>query len=377
MSSFDDNGDFNSVFVDSMMDSDEEGRQNSAAKKASLDKNTGKRKRKSKWWSHFSVDEEDPTFASYGSTEIVSVPKCWKFDHDLCRKKLAKMLIVDELPFAFVEREEGLKELDFSIMKVRALVRYVRSSPARLQKFKTCIEEEKEDSKSLVTLDVETRWNSTFLMLESAIKFKKAFASLYKKESSCFKELKKVGGGPIEDDWKRIYGTRLMISNISDVDEGIKKMAAQMMSKYDKYYGNIDNINIMMFVAVILDPRHKLNYVNWIVHYSYDETQATLLFLKIKMVLQSLFDSYASSMPPSKTSDMSSSTSTSLSNFTQGGTQSGALVCTQDWLRTFRSPIIIEERLIELEELEEGMKDLTLEQPEIIIDETINTLDDL
>ncbi|KAE8671427.1 hypothetical protein F3Y22_tig00111954pilonHSYRG00181 [Hibiscus syriacus] len=243
-------------------------------------------------------------------------------------------------------------------MKVRTLVRYVRSSPARLQKFKTCIEEEKEDSKSLITLDVETRWNSTFLMLESAIKFKKAFASLYMKDSSCFKELRKVGGGPIEDDWKRvssflpflsifydatlrlsgsryvtcnhyaheIYGTRLMISNISDDDEGIKKMAAQMMSKYDKYYGNIDNINIMMFVGVILDPRHKLNYVNWIVHDSYDETQATLLFLKIKMVLQSLFDSYASSMPPSKTSDMSSSTSTSLSNFTQGGTQRGGKI---------------------------------------------------
>ncbi|KAE8684162.1 hypothetical protein F3Y22_tig00111151pilonHSYRG00164 [Hibiscus syriacus] len=110
-----------------------------------------------------------------------------------------------------------------------------------------------------------------------------------------------------------------MISNISDDDEGIKKMTAQMNSKYDKYYGNIDNINVMMFMVVILDPRHKLNYVNWIVHDSYDETQATLLFLKINMVLQSLFDLYASLMPPSKTSDMSSSTSTFLPNFTQSG----------------------------------------------------------
>ncbi|KAK8976550.1 hypothetical protein V6N11_049207 [Hibiscus sabdariffa] len=141
MSSFDENEDVNFVFVDSMMVSDEEERQNPTTKKSVVDESTGKRKRKSKWWTHFSVDEEDPTFASY---------------------------------------------------------------------------------------------------------------------SSCFKELRKVGGGPIEDDWKRvscflpflrifydatlrlsgsryvtcnyyaheIYGTRLMISSIGDDDEGIKKMAA-------------------------------------------------------------------------------------------------------------------------------------------------------
>ncbi|KAK8583962.1 hypothetical protein V6N12_068215 [Hibiscus sabdariffa] len=100
----------------------------------------------------------------------------------------------------------------------------------------------------------------------SSIKFKRAFASLYMKDSSCLKELRKFGGGPNEDDWKRvgsflpflsvfydatlrlsgsryvtcnsyaheIYGTRLMISNnMSDDDEGVKKMAAQMMSKHE------------------------------------------------------------------------------------------------------------------------------------------------
>lgn len=65
--------------------------------------------------------------------------------------------------------KDGLKELDKSILRVRGGVRYVRSSPARLQKFKLCAKEESLETKRLVCLDVETRWNSTYLMLESTL----------------------------------------------------------------------------------------------------------------------------------------------------------------------------------------------------------------
>ncbi|KAK8513214.1 hypothetical protein V6N12_037705 [Hibiscus sabdariffa] len=115
-----------------------------------------------------------------------------------------------------------------------------------------------------------------------------------------------------------------------------------------------------------------------------------------RMVLKYLFDAYASSMPSSNMSGTSSSTSTSFSTFTQSGAQTGRKVDLQqlmtskyqrdtgcsltnankNWLRTSRSPLIIEENLLVLEELEEGMKNLTLEQPDIIIDETINSLDE-
>ena len=76
-----------------------------------------------------------------------------------------------------------------------------------------CIKKEKLESKILVCLDVETRWNSTFLMLESAIKFKKAFACLLMKDSACYKELRKIDGGPSEEDWKRV-GALLPFWNI-------------------------------------------------------------------------------------------------------------------------------------------------------------------
>ncbi|KAK8502815.1 hypothetical protein V6N12_073865 [Hibiscus sabdariffa] len=47
-----------------------------------------------------------------------------------------------------------------------------------------------------------------------------------------------------------------------------------------------------------------------------------------------------------------------------------ALVCTRDWIRASHDPIIIEESLLALENMEKEMQDMTLEQPTIIIDET-------
>jgi hypothetical protein len=63
---------------------------------------------------------------------------------------------------------EGLKKVDESIMKVRSAVKYVKSSPARFESFKTCLERENINFNGLLCLDVPTRWNSTFKMLEGA-----------------------------------------------------------------------------------------------------------------------------------------------------------------------------------------------------------------
>ncbi|KAL2893532.1 Zinc finger BED domain-containing protein RICESLEEPER 2, partial [Bienertia sinuspersici] len=84
-----------------------------------------------------------------------------------------------------------------------------------------------------------------------------------------------------------IYGTNFMIkSNLEDEDEGIKNMAGQMKAKYEKYYGNVENINVLVFVAVILDPRHKMTYVEWMVKDNYEPNKAILLISKIKLVLE-------------------------------------------------------------------------------------------
>ena len=80
--------------------------------------------------------------------------------------------------------KDGLKEQDDSITRIRNAVRYIRSSPARLAKFMVCVEMEKIKCEKLVCLDVETRWNFTFMMLDVATIYESAFDRMYVEEYS-------------------------------------------------------------------------------------------------------------------------------------------------------------------------------------------------
>ncbi|KAF2290557.1 hypothetical protein GH714_014426 [Hevea brasiliensis] len=51
---------------------------------------------------------------------------------------------------------DGLKDVSESVMKVKIAVRYIRSSPTRLKKFKECVEYEKNEGKTSLCLDVPT-----------------------------------------------------------------------------------------------------------------------------------------------------------------------------------------------------------------------------
>ncbi|PHT83798.1 hypothetical protein T459_12241 [Capsicum annuum] len=65
--------------------------------------------------------------------------------------------------------QDGLKMTGVSIEKVRKAVKYIRQSPARCKRFQEYCEDVDINSKKSLCLDVSTRWNSTYLMLNRAV----------------------------------------------------------------------------------------------------------------------------------------------------------------------------------------------------------------
>lgn len=73
---------------------------------------------------------------------------------------------------------DGINEVSESIFRIRDAVKYIRSSQSRASHFRECVDQERISSKSASILDVPTRWNYTYLMLETALKYQRAFERL-------------------------------------------------------------------------------------------------------------------------------------------------------------------------------------------------------
>ncbi|WZZ00215.1 hypothetical protein YC2023_072543 [Brassica napus] len=93
--------------------------------------------------------------------------------------------------------QDGLKVIGDSLHKVRESVKYVLSSETRENLFQKCVEAAGVVETGGLLLDVLTRWNSTFFMLERAIRYRRAFGKLETFDKKGYKM------APTAEEWTR------------------------------------------------------------------------------------------------------------------------------------------------------------------------------
>ncbi|CAO2830202.1 unnamed protein product [Amaranthus hypochondriacus] len=181
--------------------------------------------------------------------------------------------------------QDGLKEIDDAVIKVRESVKYCKGSQAR-KRFLSCIEHVGLQSSKGLKQDVITRWNSTYLMLESALYYKKALIHFQKVDANYIHCPSIEEWAKIEKNFKflkvfyeatlafsgtkyptanlyfpNVLRVRLLLkSEMESTDGFMKKMACKMYEKFGKYWSDF---SIIMAVAVVLDPRFKMQFVQW------------------------------------------------------------------------------------------------------------------
>ncbi|KAL4582630.1 hypothetical protein LXL04_007187 [Taraxacum kok-saghyz] len=209
--------------------------------------------------------------------------------------------------------QDGLKEIDGCVYKVRESVKYVKGSNARKRHFVDCVKLVSLDPKRGLRQDVSTRWNSTYLMLRNALYFCTAFTHMGVSDSN-YKLC------PTSDEWDRIevlskflcsfydiicmfsgslYPTsnlyfpsilmaRLTLEKHRDSDnERLQKMSDLMFAKSEKYWADF---SLILAIDVVFDPRYKIQTVEWGYKKIYGENSSQ--FEEVKSTLVSLFDIY-------------------------------------------------------------------------------------
>nr|KYP34829.1 Putative AC transposase [Cajanus cajan] len=130
--------------------------------------------------------------------------------------------------------QEGLGVASGALKTIRESIKYVRGSKARKIAFKECVLQVRGiDTKVGLRMDVPTRWNSTYVMLDSAIKYKRAFGCLAIRDRNyvhC----------PSDDEWNR--AARMCEFLKEYVDYLSQNATANGKSELDLYLeeGNLD-----------------------------------------------------------------------------------------------------------------------------------------
>ncbi|XP_060211894.1 zinc finger BED domain-containing protein RICESLEEPER 1-like [Lycium barbarum] len=278
------------------------------------------------------------------------------------RRAIAEFVIIEEQPFKVVEGE-GFRRLmavslpNFQLPSRLTVARQYHKGETIAKGIEACLFDWEIENIFTVTLDNATandsaikhlkrriedlkgdilgneflHVDSTYMMLDTTVKFEKSFSRMYDDDHKYLKyclETNNVGGHPSIDDWKNVEvfikfleifyhvtlkfsGTSYVTSNsffhdifnlqmiicknVRSEDSILSGMAKKMELKFNKYWGTFESMNKLLFIAVILDPRYKLKYVEYLFKNSYGCLVGAEKSKKVMDTLSRLYDYYMSS----------------------------------------------------------------------------------
>jgi hypothetical protein len=212
----------------------------------------------------------------------------------------------------------GLRKISGIVHNIRESVKYVKSSQARKEKFEELAKQIGVSTEKQPTLDICTRWNSTYLMLDSAYPFRKVFDELGKRDQNfvtapstmewersravcvCLKVFRdatnRLSGylyPTAHHYFQQLWKIKLAIEKESyNGDQDIASMAKEMEKKFMQYW----EITYLSFsIPVILDPRFKYSYVDFRMKKFFGSYAIPKLDI-IMSTLKKLFNEYSSQM---------------------------------------------------------------------------------
>ena len=242
--------------------------------------------------------------------------------------------------------QHGLEQVKSIIAKVHETVDILNSSEARLKRFGELVSQYNVQERKLV-LECKTRWNSTYDMLDCAIKFRKVFPryALHDHNYGCY---------PNDDEWEKIekllqvlkvfkdttniisgseYPTsNLFLSEVHRIkvllnkkfespDDFVSSMVQNMKQRFDKYWGEC---NMLMAIGAVLDPRLKMKALEITFPKMFSSHVARENISKVRDVMYQLYDEYVR-MHSSFTIEESAECE-SVSNAHEGGSTSSSLL---------------------------------------------------
>ncbi|XP_031282330.1 zinc finger BED domain-containing protein RICESLEEPER 2-like [Pistacia vera] len=183
--------------------------------------------------------------------------------------------------------QEGLKVSSMALHKIRESVKYVKGSEAKRMKFGELVKQIGVISSKGLRMDVPTRWNSTYLMLEKWDRGERICKFLQP-----FYEITTLFSGSqyptanlyLRNVWRiqvRLY------EEMENEDEVLSTMASQIKGKFDKYW---DSYTVVLAIAAILDPRFKFEFVE----FCYKKVDGPVVATrKLELVQQELYRLFA------------------------------------------------------------------------------------